>query len=98
MVSNPFNNRRADALILYGRRVVHARNATEAQLFGEPTGRTVSGYEVLDPGVVLVVFGSGLSDSTTGVPANLRTDNAKTRLVRLFPSSKMWSLTMCSAT
>lgn len=59
MVSNPFNNRRADALILYGRRVVHARNATEAQLFGEPTGRTVSGYEVLDPGVVLVVFGVG---------------------------------------
>lgn len=59
VVSNQFNNRRADALILYVRRVAHARNATAAQLLGEPAGRTVSGYEVLDPGVVLVVFGLG---------------------------------------
>lgn len=59
MVSNQFNNRRADALILYVRRVAYARNATAAQLLGEPAGRTVSGYEVLDPGVVLVVFGLG---------------------------------------
>lgn len=59
MVSNQFNNRRADALILYVRRVAYARNATAAQLLGEPAGRTVSRFEVLDPGLVLVVFGLG---------------------------------------
>ena len=54
MVSNPFNNWRADGLILYGRRVARAHNATAAQLFGESTGRAASGNEVLDPSVVLV--------------------------------------------
>lgn len=52
MASNQDNGRRADALILYMRLVARARNATAAQLFGESAGRAVSGYEVLDPGVV----------------------------------------------
>lgn len=71
VVSDQFNNRRADALILYVRRVAYARNATAAQLLGEPAGRTVSGYEVLDPGMVLVVFGLGAvgqHDRSAGEP------------------------------
>lgn len=59
VVSNPFDNRYADGLILYVRRVVRARNATAAQLFGELAGRAATRNEVLDPGVVLVVFGLG---------------------------------------
>lgn len=59
VVSNPIDNLRADALILYERQIVRARNESAAQLFGEFAGRVASGNEVLDPGVVLVVFGLG---------------------------------------
>lgn len=58
-VSNPFNYQRADALILYGRSAVVTHNAVAPKLFREIGARAVSGYEVLDPGVVLVVFGLG---------------------------------------
>lgn len=71
MVSNQFNYRRADALVLYVRRVARARNATAAQLFGEVGARAVSGNEVLDPSVVLVVFclrAVGQDDRTADEP------------------------------
>lgn len=58
-VSNPFSNPRVDALILYGRSAVETHNAIAPKLFREIGARAVSGYEVLDPGVVLVVFGLG---------------------------------------
>lgn len=59
MASNQDNGRRADALILYVRRIAHAHNATAAQLVGEFFSRAVSGNKVLDPCKVLVVFGLG---------------------------------------
>lgn len=71
MASNQDNGRRAYALILYMRLVARARNATAAQLFDDTAGRAVSGYEVLDPGVVLVVFGLGAvgqRDRSAGEP------------------------------
>lgn len=57
MASNQDNGRRVDALILYVRRVARVHNATAAQLVGEFCSRAVSGNKVLDPDVVLVVFG-----------------------------------------
>ena len=59
VVSNPFNNRRADGLILNGRSAVVIHNVIAPKLFREIGARAVSGYEVLDPDVVLVVFGLG---------------------------------------
>ena len=53
-VSNPFNYQRADALILYGRSAVVPHNVIAPKLFREIGARAVSGYEVLDPGVVLL--------------------------------------------
>lgn len=59
VASNQDNGRRADALILYVRRIARAHNATAAQLVGEFFSRAVSGNKVLDPCKVLVVFGLG---------------------------------------
>lgn len=59
MVSNQDNGRRADALILYVRRIARAHNATAAQLVGEFFSRAVSGNKVLDPCKVLVVLWLG---------------------------------------
>ena len=53
-MSNPFNYQRTDALILYGRSVVETHNAIAPKLFHEIGARAVSGYEVLDPDVVLL--------------------------------------------
>ena len=76
MASNQDNDRRVDALILYVRRVARVHNATAAQLVGEFCSRAVSGNKVLDPGVVLVVFGFraiGKYDwSTSGVTGRTR--------------------------
>lgn len=76
MASNQDNDRRVDALILYVRRVARVHNATAAQLVGEFCSRAVSGNKVLDPGVVLVVFGFraiGKCDwSTSGVTGRTR--------------------------
>ena len=58
-VSNPFNYQRADGLILYGRSAVVTHNVIAPKLFREIGARAVSRNEVLDPGVVLVVFGLG---------------------------------------
>ena len=76
MASNQDNDRRVDALILYVRRVARVHNATAAQLVGEFCSRAVSGNKVLDPGVVLGVFGFraiGKYDwSTSGVTGRTR--------------------------
>lgn len=61
-VSNPFNYQRADGLILYRRSAVVTHNVIAPKLFREIDARAVSGYEVLDPDVVLVVFGLGAVD------------------------------------
>lgn len=57
--SNPLKSRRANALILYVRRTIGAHNAIVPELVGEFVVRASAGNEVLDPGVVLVVFGLG---------------------------------------
>ena len=58
------------------RRTVETHNAIAAQLVGEFCSRAVSGNKVLDPGVVLVVFGFraiGKYDwSTSGVTGRSR--------------------------
>lgn len=59
MASNPFNNWRADGLILYGRSAVVTHNIIAPKLFREIGAKADSGNEVLDPGVVLVIFGLG---------------------------------------
>lgn len=59
MVSNPFNYQRADGLILYRRSAVVTHNVIASKLFRKIGARAVSGYEVLDSGVALVVFGVG---------------------------------------
>ena len=53
-MSNPFSNQRAEGLILYGRSAVETHNAIAPKLFREISARAVSGYEVLDPDVVLL--------------------------------------------
>lgn len=58
-VSNPFNYQRADGLILHRRSAVVTHNVIAPKLFREIGARAVSRYEVLDPDVVLVVFGLG---------------------------------------
>ena len=57
--SNPLKSRRANALILYVRRTIGAHDVIVPKLVGEIGSRTTAGNEVLDPGVVLVVFGLG---------------------------------------
>ena len=59
VASYPFNNRRADGLILYGRSAVVTHNVIAPKLFRELVAGAVPGNKVLDPGVVLVVFGFG---------------------------------------
>ena len=69
--SNPFSNQRAEGLILYRRSAAETHNAIAPKLFREIGARAVSGYEVLDPDVVLVVFGLGTvgqHDRSAGEP------------------------------
>lgn len=53
-MSNPFSNQRAEGLILYGRSAVVPHNVIAPKVFREIDARAVSGYEVLDPDVVLL--------------------------------------------
>lgn len=96
--SNPLKSRRVIALILYVRCAIGAHNAIVPELVGELAVRATTGSEVLDPGVVLVVIGLGSIGHHDRCACEPKDGKRKEKAGALVPSSKMWSLTMCSST